>query len=325
MSIPFSQSAQSVLPCDMEGADAVPALACLPAGSTRNGFFYFQLPAAVSVISDIHLSREQPENFRAWQRFMRQTSTDILLLGDVFDVWVGDDILDASAVSDSLAAADSEGMRQRLQQRHHFAQQCVQVLRDCIRAGRRVYIMRGNRDFLLGEHFFAETGSCFLPDPCVLQWESATAASGCLLSHGDMLCTGDTDYLAFRQQVRSAEWQRNFLNKPLLERVQIAERLREQSEDHQSHQSARGGYVDVDDGAARLWLERSQQSVLIHGHTHTPGCHWLAEPAVGQAQKQRYVLSDWQLTASPARGDTLLLHADGSIQRISTVHADLGY
>lgn len=341
------QHSHPVLPCYMEGkregevTNCMPSVTCLPPNSTYdNGFFYLKLPAAVCsvlVISDMHLSWEQPENFQAWQRFMRQATTDILLLGDVFDVWVGDDILDASAVagkqaSPSLHVANNgyhSGYGSKpssLSQRHRFAWQCVQVLRECVQAGRRVYIMRGNRDFLLGERFFAETGCYFLPDPCVLQWDSAfgsgSVADGYLLSHGDVLCSDDRDYLVFRQQVRSAKWQQNFLTIPLPERVQVAEQLREQSE---NHQSTLGAYVDVNTAAARSWLQRAKQSVLVHGHTHKPAYHDLSDKnRSGQEVLRRYVLSDWQLTASPPRGDALLLHADGSIQRIHTTNAGVG-
>lgn len=301
------------LPCEMRGTD-----------TDDSGFCRLLLPAAVrsvTVISDIHLNRKQPENFQAWQRFMHQAETDVLLLGDVFDVWTGDDILDVSddfdkphfsSGEDLGAVTDGDALRQSLRQRHYFARQCVQVLRDCVQAGRRVYVMHGNRDFLLGERFFAETGCFFLPDPCVLQWESTPAASF-LLSHGDVLCTDDTDYQAFRRQARSSQWQRSFLEKPLFERVQAAEQMREQSRVYQAGQQ---DYADVDDAAARQWLEQSGQTVLVHGHTHRPACHILTDKAdLPQTVLKRYVLSDWEMAASSPRGDALLLHADGSIRR----------
>lgn len=320
------QRSQTILPCEMRGTETAAFGAPLAAASTDtddNGYYRLRLPAAVqsvTLISDIHLNRLQPENFQAWQRFMRQAETDVLLLGDVFDVWTGDDILDAPDIDSALptsggaatAGADNNVLWQSLQQRQHFARQCVQVLRDCVQAGRRVYLMHGNRDFLLGERFFAETGCFFLPDPCVLQWEAASD-TGFLLSHGDALCTGDANYQAFRRQARSSQWQRSFLEKPLFERVQAAEQMREQSRVYQAGQK---DYADVDDAAARQWLEQSGQTVLVHGHTHRPACHILTDKADGpQTVLKRYVLSDWEMAASSPRGDALLLHADGSVRR----------
>ena len=236
----------------------------------------------VDCISDLHLVASEPATFAAWQRYMAETSADaVCILGDLFEVWVGDDAV----------AADPGG----------FDAACMEVLRAA--AGQRpVFFMHGNRDFLVGRAGLAACGVALLNDPTVLQF----AGQRWLLSHGDALCLDDTDYLQFRALVRSPQWQTEFLAKPLAERQQIARGIRSQSE-----QRKRSGaiYADVDTAAARDWLQAAQAPVLIHGHTHRPARHDLGDGL------QRWVLSDWDLAATPPRGEALRLSAAG-VQRL---------
>jgi UDP-2,3-diacylglucosamine hydrolase len=131
-----------------------------------------------------------------------------------------------------------------------------------------------------------------LQDPCVVE----TIQGRWLLSHGDALCTADTAYQAFRQQVRASKWQSDFLSKPLVQRLQIARDLRTQSEALKQKQTA---WVDVDNAAALAGLQQYGANVLIHGHTHQPAIHTLS------AEHQRFVLSDWDASATPARAEWL--------------------
>ncbi|MDR7378246.1 UDP-2,3-diacylglucosamine hydrolase [Rhodoferax ferrireducens] len=236
----------------------------------------------VDCISDLHLVASEPATFAAWQRYMADTPADaVCILGDLFEVWVGDDAV----------AADPGG----------FDAACMEVLRAA--AGQRpVFFMHGNRDFLVGRAGLAACGVALLDDPTVLQF----ADQRWLLSHGDALCLDDTDYLQFRALVRSPQWQAEFLAKPLAERQQIARGIRSQSE-----QRKRSGaiYADVDTAAARDWLQAAQAPVLIHGHTHRPARHDLGDGL------QRWVLSDWDLAAMPPRGEALRLSAAG-VQRL---------
>ena len=135
-----------------------------------------------------------------------------------------------------------------------------------------------------------------LDDPTVLDF----AGQLWLLSHGDALCLSDTDYLQFRTQVRSVQWQHEFLGKPLAERQAIARTLRTQSETRK-----RSGvtYADVDGAASCDWLHTAQASTLIHGHTHRPADHELATGL------RRIVLSDWDASATPPRTEVLRLSA----------------
>lgn len=246
-------------------------------------------------ISDLHLQAGEPENFAAWQAYMQQTRADaVFILGDLFEVWVGDDAANALQPGESS-----------------FESECAAVLRQ---AGARlkVYFMHGNRDFLLGEAFCDSTGMRLLDDPCVLQLPQERW----VLSHGDALCLGDIDYQQFRATVRTSEWQTTFLAKPLRERRDIARKLREQS---QAHKRASADFVDVDAPATVSLLKRSGARQMIHGHTHQPADHALA------GKLHRHVLSDWDMGASPARAQVLrmLATAQGtaSISRISPTQA----
>lgn len=235
----------------------------------------------VVCISDLHLQATEPTTFAAWQRSMAGTTADaVFILGDLFEVWVGDDVLDA----------DPAG----------FNATCVQVLRDTARQ-RPVFFMHGNRDFLVGRACLDACGVTLLDDPTVLQF----AGQRWLLSHGDALCLDDADYLQFRAVVRSPQWQQDFLAKPLAERQQIARSIRSQSEDRK-----RSGvvYADVDTTAAIEWLHAAQATVLVHGHTHRPAQHYMGNGL------QRWVLSDWDAAAVPPRGELLCLSKAG-VQR----------
>jgi UDP-2,3-diacylglucosamine hydrolase len=242
-------------------------------------------PAAwrtVDFISDVHLQAGEAATFAAWQAHMQHTRADaVFILGDLFDVWVGDD----------AAVQDSGG----------FEAQCAQVLRQ---AGERLalFFMHGNRDFLVGPALMAHCRSTLLDDPSVLDF----AGRRWLLSHGDALCLDDGDYMRFRAEVRSPDWQRAFLARPLAERQAIAQGLRRQSrEQHEMRRQSGTPFIDVNADAARAWLQAAHAPVLIHGHTHQPAVHALGDGL------QRVVLSDWEADATPPRLEVLRLDAGG--------------
>jgi UDP-2,3-diacylglucosamine hydrolase len=246
-------------------------------------FAELQAPSAwrsVDFISDLHLRAADAETFDAWRRYMRDTPADaVFILGDLFDVWVGDD------------AAREPGL----------ACDCAAVL-QAASAHAAVFFMHGNRDFLVGEGFLAACRTTLLHDPTVLGF----AGRRWLLTHGDALCLADTDYMRFRAQVRSPAWQRDFLSQPLAKRQAIARDLRQQSEARKEP----GIYADVDGPAALAWLEAADAQVLVHGHTHRPADHLLG------AAHQRTVLSDWDSGARPVRQEVLRLSAAGA-QRLA--------
>ncbi len=237
----------------------------------------------VDFISDLHLQASEPATFDAWKNHLLTTPADaVFMLGDLFEVWVGDDVV----------SADPSG----------FEAECAEVLQRSA-AQRPLFFMHGNRDFLVGQQLMALCGATLLDDPTVFSF----SGQRWLLSHGDALCLDDTAYMAFRQQVRSAQWQQNFLAKPLAERQAIARGLREQSE---ARKQSGAHYADVDRAAALQWLHAAHAPVLIHGHTHKPATHDLGQGF------SRVVLSDWDVSATPPRAEVLRLSPSG-MQRIA--------
>jgi UDP-2,3-diacylglucosamine hydrolase len=242
-------------------------------------------------ISDLHLQETEISTFVAWQHFMQTTPADaVFILGDLFEVWIGDDAIGADA-------------------RYSFEARCVQVLKSASQR-LKIYLIHGNRDFLLGSVFSSISGVTLLDDPTVLEF----AEKRWLLSHGDALCLGDTEYLQFRKQVRNPVWQQNFLAKPLIERKALARAMRVQSELRKKSDLI---YADVDESMARHWLEISNATALIHGHTHKPADHDLNSDSISPQQSlRRIVLSDWDADATPSRTEVLRLEVAHAPRRI---------
>jgi len=235
----------------------------------------------VECISDLHLQAAEPATFAAWRRYMAAPRADALfILGDLFEAWVGDD------------AAQAPG----------FERDCAEVLRATAQR-LPIFFLAGNRDFLVGTALAQATGMTLLQDPTVFTF----GEHRWLLSHGDALCIADTEYLAFRAQVRAPAWQQAFLAQPLANRQQLARGMRAESE--QLKRSGRD-YPDVDTATALAWLEAADAPVLVHGHTHKPADHAL------DVTHRRIVLSDWDADAVPPRLQALRLHADGRSERV---------
>jgi UDP-2,3-diacylglucosamine hydrolase len=235
----------------------------------------------VDLISDLHLQPSEPATVEAWQGYLDTTPADaVFILGDLFEVWVGDD------------AAALPG----------FEARCAEVLRAAS-ARRPLFFMHGNRDFLVGADFAARCGMTLVADPTVLLLHGERW----LLSHGDALCLEDKDYLRFRAQVRTPEWQQALLARPLEERRTLARSVRAQSEDRK--RSPDMVWADVDADAARDWLRQAGATSLVHGHTHRPAVHDLGDGM------RRIVLSDWDAAAHPPRAQLLCLSSAGA-QRV---------
>lgn len=236
----------------------------------------------VDFLSDLHLQASEPVTLAAWRHYLQTTPADALfILGDLFEVWVGDDVLDEPGSFEAQACA----LLQAASRRH------------------ALFFLHGNRDFLIGARFARHTGAHLLHDPTVLIWQGQRL----LLSHGDALCLQDVDYQRFRQQARSQAWQQPFLAQPLAQRRAQARAMRTESE---ARKQSGVVYADVDAAAATAWLQAAQAGTLVHGHTHRPGEHALG-PGLARA-----VLSDWDLAAHPPRGDVLRLSAAG-LERIA--------
>jgi UDP-2,3-diacylglucosamine hydrolase len=250
-------------------------------------FFQYQAPEAwraIDFISDLHLCEATPRTFDTWAAHLRHTPADaVLILGDLFEVWVGDD------------------MRTR-----PFEHQCMEVMAEAA-SYRQLAFMAGNRDFLVGTAMLRESGLLALPDPTLLDaWGQPV-----LLTHGDALCLSDKPYQAFRAEVRTAVWQRAFLDRPLAERLRIAAEIRHASEARRRFDG--DSSADVDTAAAVRWLHAMGAAEMVHGHTHRPGSNSLV-PGF-----KRHVLSDWDLDTAQ-RAEVLRLTRHG-FERVAPARA----
>lgn len=239
-------------------------------------------------VSDLHLAPDRPAVNRLFLDFLRQevaSAQSLYILGDLFDYWIGDEDGD-----DPFAAALIRGLRRA---------------RD---AGCAIFLMHGNRDFLLGPRFAATAGAELIPDPTVLELNGTRT----LLMHGDTLCTADTEYQRFRQQVRNLEWQREFLARAPDQRRGLARDLRARSD--ASKQAKSSALMDVEPREVERVLREHACARLIHGHTHRPGRH---EHRVDHRLAERLVLADWS-----DLGGEALLWSSGELKRIP-VRSDL--
>lgn len=233
--------------------------------------------SVVDFVSDLHLSPETPQTLAAFQRHLRNTPAQaVFLLGDIFEVWIGDD-----ARSDAFEA------------------ECTALLKAASQ-DLTLFFMAGNRDFLVGDAMADAAGFQRLSDPCVLQ----AFGQRLLLSHGDALCLDDKAYQQFRAMARNPAWQAQMLAQPVERRREQARQMRQQSMQNQRDMKPEN-WADLDAEATRTWLREHAAAQLIHGHTHRPALHDLGDGL------SRWVLTDWDLAATPPRGGALRLSAQG--------------
>lgn len=240
----------------------------------------------IDVVSDLHLGPQVPATAQAFRDYLARTTADaLLLLGDIFEVWIGDDLLDAPDSFEGPIVADLRHASERL----------------------AIAFQHGNRDFLVGAGFAERAGCQLLPDPVALE----LGGQRLLLMHGDALCLDDEKYQTFRREVRSPAWAEAFLARPLSQREAIAAQMRAASE-ARKQQGAAESYGDLDRAAMVAALTTAGTTQLVHGHTHRPTSETLAEGL------QRWVLSDWDLEpgCERPRAEVLRLGADGSIRRL---------
>lgn len=234
-------------------------------------------------ISDLHLDPSRPAITELFLDFLRDEARQaeaLYILGDLFEAWIGDDT--PSSAADEVALA----------------------LRELSDAGVPVYFIRGNRDFLLGNDYAARAGMRILPDPAVIELYGKPV----LLQHGDLLCTDDTAYQAFRTQTRDPAFQAQFLSQPLQARIAFAQQARAASQARQSEmkEGDRAQFETVTDVApdeVASTFQRYGVDTMIHGHTHRPAIHPLK---VGERDCTRIVLGDWY-----EQGSVLRVDADG--------------
>jgi UDP-2,3-diacylglucosamine hydrolase len=214
-------------------------------------------------ISDLHLHESRPGVTGAFYSFLQTQAKNaeaLYILGDFFDAWIGDDD-DAP-----------------------LGQEVAEQLRALSAQGTKIYLMHGNRDFLLGHQFAQAAGASLIPEGTIIDLYGCST----LLLHGDDLCTGDTEYLAFRAQVRSPEWQQHILAQPLEARRALAAELREKSQSMNSLKAQ--DIMDVTPQEVVRVMQEARVTRLIHGHTHRPARHALT---VDGRAAERIVLGDW--------------------------------
>lgn len=218
---------------------------------------------SVLFISDLHLQAERPDISRAFLRFLQERASQaeaLYILGDFFEVWVGDDGMD------------------------DFQRQIATALRQLSDAGVRIYLMHGNRDFLLGKAFCRLAGCQLLKEGSVVE----VAGEPVLLLHGDSLCTLDEGYQRFRRRMRNPLSLFILRHLPLEKRRALARKLRSSSREQVKMKAS--DIVDVTPDIVPGVLARHGVRTLIHGHTHRPAIHPLE---VDGQPARRIVLGDW--------------------------------
>jgi UDP-2,3-diacylglucosamine hydrolase len=250
-------------------------------------------------ISDLHLSAATPrtcERLIKWLETHAHVARDLWILGDLFEVWVGDDTLDDPT-------------------ERSWLEPLLQALRAFTaplngHGPGKIRLVRGNRDFLLGERFGQSASITLVEEPAKLMIGGVAT----LLLHGDILCTDDVAYQAFRREVRTPQWTAAFLARPYAERRAVAAQMRDASRAAGAAKTL--AIMDANPAEAQSLLTRYQVRRMIHGHTHRPARH-------EYAQGERYVLTDWDFDlaedtaagVSPVRGGGLSVDANGSVHQ----------
>ncbi len=215
------------------------------------------------LVSDLHLEDSRPDITRAFFSLLEQFEGKVdrlFILGDFFEIWLGDDALTPTA------------------------KQVAEQLKQFSRSGCGIFIMHGNRDFLLGEQYAHDCGAELIHEPCLTE----IGGQQCLLMHGDSLCTDDQLYMDFRKMVRNPAWQAEFLSKTLEERIAFGKQARDQSQEDAQDKSYE--ILDVNQDEVIRVLQEFEVPLFIHGHTHRPDRHLVK---VDGRQCERIVLGDW--------------------------------
>ena len=210
-------------------------------------------------ISDLHLDHKREDIKKAFFKFLDSEASEfenLYILGDLFEVWIGDDFED------------------------EFTSEVISELKKFSLKDKNIFIMHGNRDFLLGEKFAKKCGAKLISDPLILNIEEKKI----MLSHGDIFCTDDLEYQSFKEKVRNKKWKKEFLSKDLKDREEIAKKLRKESA---MKNSKKEDYLmDVNKSEIEKIAQEYEVDILIHGHVHRPKIH-------DEAFGQRIVLGDW--------------------------------
>ena len=218
----------------------------------------------IAFIADLHLDPVRPESTQWFEEFMNNSTgmlSRLYILGDLFEVWLGDD------GGDALGQGEVEN-----------------IIKSTVNAGLDIFFIHGNRDFLVGNDFAKRTGCKILPDPTLITLGSEPV----LLTHGDTLCTDDIEHQTARQEMMTSKWKIAFLNKPVNERMDTARSMRTKSEAAKKTKSME--IMDVNQQHVEKVMREHGVLTIIHGHTHKPAVH---EFNLDNVPAKRYVLGDW--------------------------------
>lgn len=219
----------------------------------------------IAFISDLHLSAQRPSSISLFSDFMEKSGcllSELYILGDLFDYWIGDDGTAALGFT-----------------------QVEQAIKQTTDSGTNVFFIAGNRDFLVGQAFAERTGIQILKDKTVLELYGQRV----MIAHGDQFCTDDTTYLQARKQFLDPQWQHQVLKTSIEERIKAAMNLRLESEQTKTNKSEE--IMDVNQAEIVNIFEEYNLDLMIHGHTHRPYVHQLE--ANGKTCR-RYVLGEWK-------------------------------
>jgi UDP-2,3-diacylglucosamine hydrolase len=219
-------------------------------------------------ISDLHLCEKHPQISRLFVQFCREKACHaqaLYILGDLFEYWLGDDAIDINGDKSALMVQKE--------------------LLQLSQLGVEIYYMAGNRDFLLGQSYANSCGMRIIEEPFVIDLYGEAV----LLVHGDAECIDDIPYQQARTMLRNPKWQQQFLNMDIEQRIEFAEKARQQSQQHTQNSTAE--IMDVNQQAVNELFQKHQVKTIIHGHTHRPAIHQNHE-------QQRIVLGDWHQQSS---------------------------
>lgn len=233
----------------------------------------------IAFISDLHLDSNNTHTAALFFHFIKHMTSQLqalYILGDLFEYWIGDD-------------DDTP-----------FHRQVIQALADCAQRGVKVYIMRGNRDILLGKRFAKQAHCELLPDVSIVDLYGGKT----ILCHGDSLCTDDIGYQHYRRRAHNRFLQYGFLTLPKSVRQRLVNYGRRRSRADQAHKTL--DIMDANQQAIEELFETYHADLLIHGHTHRPNLHYFC---LKDRYVRRIVLSDWT-----THGNVLLCSSNGKQQ-----------
>jgi UDP-2,3-diacylglucosamine hydrolase len=210
------------------------------------------------IISDIHLLNDNSKKYELFIKFCNQCLTEadeLFILGDLFEVWLGDDL----SIDHNLGIINT----------------LKKISKDI-----KIFIMVGNRDFLLGSNFEKKSGCVLIKEPYVLERNN----NKYVLIHGDSLCTKDINYQKMKKILQHPIIKFIFLHLPKKLRLKIGKKLRFQS--IKATQQKSNDIMDVDENTVKKFMQKYNNTDLIHGHTHKKNTH-------NYDNYKRYVLGDW--------------------------------